>query len=257
MTPQEILAPVPDGRVLVAVSGGPDSTALLIALHEAGRDVVAAHYDHALRDGSDSVARDVGDLCAWLGVVVITERRAEPLGKGSLQAAARELRYAFLERARLTAGAGLVALAHTADDLVEGVVLHLLRGCGLAGMRGMPARRGAFVRPLLSVWRSDIIEFLALRGVEPLQDPANSNDAYARVRVRRDILPALERDRPGIVKRFHRAAGRAAALQESLEGMAATSLSGAGTTRSAVATAPAPVAAELMRQLYPRAAGHQ
>src|SRR5207245_2159021 len=82
-----------------------------------------------------------------------------------------------------------------------------------------------------------IIEFLALRGVEPLQDPANSNDAYARVRVRRDILPALERDRPGIVKRFHRAAERAAALQESLERIAATSLSGAGTTRSAVAAA--------------------
>ena len=247
----------PGHRVLAAVSGGPDSTALLLALIEAGHQIVAAHYDHALQEGSALVAEHVRDLCDRFGVELIVERRNRAMPHGSVQAGARTLRYEFLERARVQAGAEVVAIAHTADDVVEGVVLHLLRGCGLAGMRGMPARRGVFVRPLLSVWRKDIIEFLALRGVEALQDPANSNDAYARVRVRRDILPALERDRPGIVKRFHRAAERAAAMQESLEGIAATSLSGAGTTRSAVATAPAPVAAELMRQLYARAAGHQ
>jgi tRNA(Ile)-lysidine synthase len=68
--------------------------------------------------------------------------------RGSVQAAARALRYEFLERARLWTGSDLVAIGHTADDVVEGVVLHLLRGCGLAGLRGMPARRRQFVRPL-------------------------------------------------------------------------------------------------------------
>jgi len=86
------MAELPTGRVLVAVSGGPDSTALLIALHEAGRDLVAAHYDHALREGSDDVARQVAELCERLNVRLITERRTEPLPRGSLQAAARALR---------------------------------------------------------------------------------------------------------------------------------------------------------------------
>src|SRR5712692_9489522 len=243
-------------RALVAVSGGPDSTALLLALVEEGHKVAAAHYDHALQPGSGRVAEHVRGFCKRLGVEVLIERRESPLPRGSVQAGARTLRYDFLERARVQAGAEVVAIAHTADDVVEGVVLHLLRGCGLAGMRGMPARRGVFVRPLLSVWRSEVADYLRRRGVEALHDPANSNDAYARVRVRRDILPALERDRPGIVRRFHRASIRAAALQKSISGIAGSTL-GAGATRANVAGAPEPVAAEMMRQLYARAGGAQ
>jgi tRNA(Ile)-lysidine synthase len=243
-------------RVLVAISGGPDSTALLLALREEGHDMAAAHYDHALQPGSSNVADHVRGLCERLGVEVVIERRERPMPRGSIQAGARSLRYEFLERARAQAGADVVALAHTADDVVEGVVLHLLRGCGLAGLRGMPARRGVFVRPLLSVWRSDIADYLHRRDIEPLEDPANTNDAYARVRVRRDILPALERDRPGIVRRFHQTAIRAAAWQESISGIASSTLE-AGVTRAAVAAAPEPVAAEMMRQLYARAGGAQ
>ena len=247
----------PDDRVLVAVSGGPDSTALLLALREEGHDVVAAHYDHALQQASGHVADHVRALCQRLGVDAVIERRESPLPRGSVQAGARTLRYEFLERARLRAGADVVAIAHTADDVVEGVVLHMLRGCGLAGLRGMPARRGVFVRPLLSVWRSDVMDYLGLRGVQPLEDPANSNTAYARVKVRREILPALERDCPGIVHRFHAAAARAAALQEAVSEAAGRTLDGDSTTRATVAAAPAPVAVELMRQLYARAGGAQ
>jgi tRNA(Ile)-lysidine synthase len=243
-------------RVLVAVSGGPDSTALLLALVDEAHQVVVAHYDHALQPGSGRVADHVRRLCERLGVEVLIERRERPMSRGSVQAGARALRYEFLERARAQAGADVVAIAHTADDVVEGVVLHLLRGCGLAGLRGMPARRGVFVRPLLSVWRSDVADYLHRRGIEALQDPANSNDAYARVRVRRDILPALERDRPGIVRRFYQASIRATALQESISGIAGSALE-AGATRSAVAASPEPVAAEMMRQLYARAGGAQ
>jgi tRNA(Ile)-lysidine synthase len=208
---------IPAGRVLVAVSGGPDSTCLLVALHQTGRDVVAAHYDHALREGSSDVAAAVAALCNRLGVPLISERRDEPIPKGSVQAGARKLRYAFLERARDQAGAAVVVLAHTADDLVEGAVLHLLRGCGIAGMRGMPARRGRFSRPLLNVWRRDIDSYLAERGVQAYADPANHDLRFARARVRHVILPALERDRPGIIARFHAAAIAAARLQEAAE----------------------------------------
>src|SRR5690242_18818384 len=179
-----LIAPIPAGRVLVGVSGGPDSTALLVALHEEGRDVVAAHYDHALRDGSDAVAMQVARLCERLGVELVTERRREPLPKGSLQAGARALRYAFLERALRMTRADVVVTAHTADDLVEGVILHLLRGCGLAGFRGMPARRGPFVRPMLGVWRRDVMAFLAARGIQAYEDPANVDPRFARVRIR-------------------------------------------------------------------------
>jgi tRNA(Ile)-lysidine synthase len=247
----------PTDRVLVAVSGGPDSTALLLALIEEGDAVVVAHYDHALQPGSDRAADHVRGLCERLGVDVLIERREKPMPRGSVQAGARALRYEFLDRARAQAGADIVAIAHTADDVVEGVVLHLLRGCGLAGLRGMPVRRGVFVRPLLSVWRSDVADYLHRRGIEALQDPANSNEAYARVRVRRDILPALERDRPGIVRRFYQASIRATALQESISGMAESTLNAGVVTRSVVAAAPEPVAAEMMRQLYARAGGAQ
>jgi tRNA(Ile)-lysidine synthetase-like protein len=243
--------------VLVALSGGPDSTALLLALQEEGHLVIAAHYDHALQPASGRMAEHVGDLCRRVGVELLSERRERPMPRGSVQAGARTLRYEYLERVRIQAGADVVAIAHTADDVVEGVVLHMLRGCGLAGLRGMPARRGVFVRPLLSVWRTDVMSYLDRRGVGAVDDPANSDVAYARVKVRREILPALERDRPGIVRRFHAAATRAALLQETVAQTAGRTLDGLSTTRSAVAAAPAPVAMELMRQLYARAGGAQ
>jgi tRNA(Ile)-lysidine synthase len=244
-------------RILVAVSGGPDSTALLTALTEEGHASVAAHYDHALQPGSEASAQHVRGLCERMGIELLAERREKTMPRGSVQAGARALRYEFFERARMQARADVVAIAHTADDVVEGVVLHLLRGCGLAGMRGMPARRGVFARPLLNVWRSEVANYLAQRGIDALQDPANSNSAYARVHVRRDILPALERDRPGIMRRFHSAAARAAALHDSVAGTAERVLDGGATTRSTVAAAPEPIAAELMRQLYARAGGAQ
>jgi len=244
-------------RVMVAVSGGPDSTALLVAARELGCDVVAAHYDHALQAGSAAAAQHVAELCRQQGVDLLTERRYLAVPKGSIQAGARTLRYEFLERARAETGARVVALGHTADDLVEGAVLHLMRGSGLAGLRGMPASRGVYVRPLLSVWRREILDFLARRGIVPLEDPANSNTAYARVRVRHEILPALERDRPGIGRRFYAAAMQAATFQESIENQADAALRTRPLSRSAVAEASEPVAAEMMRILYAQAGGEQ
>ncbi len=242
-------------RVLVAVSGGPDSTALLVAALECGHELVAAHYDHALQPSAQAASEHVAEVCRHLGVELIAERRSSPLSRGSVQAAARKLRYQFLERARIASGADIVALGHTADDVVEGVILHMLRGCGIAGLRGMPASRGVFVRPLLSAWRQDVLDFLERHAMVALEDPANINPAYARVRVRHEILPALEQARPGIKRRFYAAAQRAAALQASIEEQAGGILDAGTLSRSAVVGVPEPVAAELMRQLYSRAGG--
>jgi tRNA(Ile)-lysidine synthase len=243
------------GRVLAAVSGGPDSTALLVALHECGFEVVAAHYDHALRAGSEGVAQQVATLCRRLRVPLITERRATPLAKGSVQAAAREVRYAFLDRACGEAGAQLVAVAHTADDLVEGVVLHLLRGCGLAGFRGMPATRGHYVRPLLGVWRSEVVEFLRRRGIVGYEDPANTDTNFARVNARLNILPAFERDRPGITRRIHAVALNAASWHQSAADEAAAALELGPLTALRFDELPDAVAVEALKLLYSRSGG--
>lgn len=202
---------------LVALSGGPDSTALLLTLQEQGNDVVAAHFDHALRPDSGDDAAWCRALCRRLGVRLVEGRRQAELAKGSLQAAARAARYAFLEASADRLGIETIALGHTADDVVEGLLLHLLRGSALAGLRGMPQRRDRFVRPLLGVWREEIEVLLAERGIHPCRDPSNQDRRFARVRVRHDLLPALERTRPGIKMRLLRTAQLAAELQSRLE----------------------------------------
>jgi len=247
----------PGARVLVAVSGGPDSTALLVAIHELGFELTAAHFDHALRAGSETVANQVGAMCDRLGVPFISVRREAPMPRGSVQAGARILRYEFLERAGAQTGADVVALAHTADDQVEGAVLHLMRGCGLSGLRGMPATRDAFVRPMLTVWRIDVLEFLAKRGIVAYDDPANADLSFARARVRHEILPALERGRPGIGRRFYAAAKQAAALQDAVEREARVLVSAGLPAAPEVARLPEPLAVEVIKALYSRAGGKQ
>ena len=243
------------GRILVAVSGGPDSTALLISMKELGMDIVAAHFDHALRPGSELDARHVATRCDELGVELLTGRREEPLQAGSLQAAARESRHHFLEAARQSTGARAIALGHTADDVVEGVLLHLLRGSALAGLRGMPVTRGAIVRPLLRTWRSEIEAFLAERGVVPLTDPANADLRHARVQVRRRLLPRLESDSPGISVRLWRVAQHATVMQAELEEAAAALVRAGRINVLELAAAPEAVRREALKRLFVSSGG--
>ena len=179
-------------RILVGFSGGPDSTALLLLLREGGCDLVAAHYDHALRPESAADAAWVRDVCDRVGIPLVSERRAAPLRRGSLEAAARAVRYDFLERAATGHRCDLIALAHTADDQAETVVMNLIRGAGPAGLRGMPARRGRVIRPLLSVTRSQILAWLKLRAVTYLEDASNRDLRFLRARVRHLLRPRLD-----------------------------------------------------------------
>jgi tRNA(Ile)-lysidine synthase len=190
----------PGSRLLVAVSGGADSTALLLGLvrvaPEFGLTLAAAHLHHGLRgaeaDGDLAFTRA---LCAELRVPLLaarwdTRRRMRTLGLGG-QNGLRALRREFLRRAARRAGAVAIATAHTADDQLETVLMRLFRGAGLPGLGGMSPRRGRWLKPLLEATRADLEADLRAAGRSWREDASNLSRAYARNRVRHDALPAL------------------------------------------------------------------
>ncbi len=195
-------------RVLLAVSGGPDSTAMLHGLaHLRARlgsiQLEAAVVDHGLRPEAAAEAEAVARGCAALGLGcrVLTLDVSGKRARGeSLQMAARRLRLAALEEAAAAAGCQKIALGHTADDQAETVLFRIVRGTGLRGLAGIPYRRGPFVRPLLDVRRSEVLAFLRRRGIPHLEDPSNGDRRFARARVRREWLPFLAAENPRVVE---------------------------------------------------------
>ena len=190
----------PGCRVLCAVSGGADSMALLTALRalapDLGISVAAAHFDHRLRGAeSDRDRAFVADWCARHEIPLRLghgDVRAAAAAQGrGLEETARDLRYAFLETAAADLGCDRIATAHNADDNAETVLLHLVRGTGLDGLGGIPPRRGALIRPLLGCTRAEIEAYLAAEGVPHVEDSSNADPAYARNRIRRDVMPVL------------------------------------------------------------------
>lgn len=205
----------PGERVLVACSGGPDSTALLDALARLGPprawQLRVAHVDHGLRPGSAKEAELVGGLCARLGLP-FTPLRVE-VGPGpSLQDRARQARHRVLGELAGDLGAGAIALGHTADDQAETVLMRLLTSATPNSLRGMAEREGRLARPLLRVWREATLAYCAALGLEPLDDPSNHDRRFLRSRVRHDLLPALEEVFPGARRRLTVLADRQRAL---------------------------------------------
>ena len=181
-------------RVLVALSGGCDSVALLHLLRfhagDAGITVAAAHFDHAMRPDSEADARWAAGLCRGWGIPFFCERSGEAL---RTEADARQARYAFLRRAAREWGATHLATAHHADDQAETVLFRALRGTGVAGLAGIaPADGTGLVRPLLPFWRREIARWARGQRLRWRDDPTNRGDGAARNRIRR-LLPWLER----------------------------------------------------------------
>lgn len=233
----------PDALLVVAVSGGPDSLCLLHALHgliaAGGPGLHVAHLDHRFR-GAESAADAafVAATAAALGLpATIAQRDVARLGYGRNRlAAARAARYAFLREVAHRIGAQAVATGHQLDDQAETVLLHLLRGAGPAGLRGMlPLRhkaqgtgqhlsalapisddepRAAFclvpfpliVRPLLTTLRAEIDAYCRAQGLQPRDDPSNRAERYARSRLRQTLVPALQRENPQILAALGRTA---------------------------------------------------
>jgi tRNA(Ile)-lysidine synthase len=197
--------------VLVALSAGPDSTALvaaLAALRDAGRigRVTALHIDHGLREGGELDASCARETCARLDVPFESIRVS--VGPGNVQAAARRVRYQALRDAAARQGAARIATGHTSTDQAETLLMRALRGAGARGLSAIPPRRGAIVRPLLDVGRAEVIAFLEAEGLRWREDPTNASPRYARNALRLELLPVLRRLEP----RFERALARAADL---------------------------------------------
>lgn len=239
--------PAAGERVVVAVSGGADSAALLVALDglaKSGRlgvELIVAHLDHGLRGPAGREdALWVAELARSLGLEARTARvavaRRARSARDNLEQAARRARYEFLGATAREAGARAVLTAHTLDDQAETILLRLLRGSGAEGLAGMRAERPLdgrgdvlLLRPLLA-WarRSDTEGFCRASGVEFRQDEMNEDESFARVRVRRRLMPLLETFNPRAAEALARAAQLLGEDSSALEAEAARLLDRAG-----------------------------
>lgn len=204
---RELFAPfAKEKSIVVAVSGGPDSTALLWlaarwhASRKSGPAIVAVTIDHGLRAESTREAKTVKRLAHEIGVIHHTLRWNGAKPKTGLQEAARDARYALLARAAIKAGARYVLTAHTLDDQAETVLLRLLRGSGLSGLQAMQAmsrypdrRELVLARPLLTVPKARLIATLQKAGIPFADDPSNRDPRHTRVRLRA-LMPALVKE---------------------------------------------------------------
>lgn len=202
--------------MLVALSGGPDSSALLHLLDRLrpawGWNLVAGHFDHGVRAGGERRVERIRERLVPREVRLLVGRPEQPLQRD--HATLRRARYGWLRAAAARVDASRIATGHQRDDQAETILFRILRGTGNRGLAGIPARRGTFVRPLLPFARRELESWLAARGVEPLDDPSNRDGRYARTRIRHELLPVLEGQTVNDVSAALVAIGRAAAEVE-------------------------------------------
>lgn len=256
------LADLPSGStVVVACSGGADSLALAAAtVHEAragGWRVVGATVDHQLQEGSAAQAARVVEQLAALGVDETLTARVtvawEPGGEGP-EGAARRARYAVLEQVAEHSRAAVVLLGHTRDDQAETVLLGLARGSGARSLAGMRRAYDVYRRPFLDLSRDDTVTACQVLGLDAWDDPHNSDPGYARVRVRRSVLPVLEEHLgPGVAAALARTAQQLRADADLLDDLAdeqyAALLADGGLPVVGLAALPAALRTRLLRRL--------
>jgi tRNA(Ile)-lysidine synthase len=218
-----------EAPVMVALSGGPDSVALLYAMWRLRGAAVrsgplfAAHLNHRMRPGeADRDEAFVRGLCGRLGVELAVERARGLDSGGNLEERARRTRREFLTRAADSFGVNYIALAHNRDDQAETVLMRLMRGSGVAGLAAIaPVGPGGIVRPLLDVSRYRILKYLDALGAVYVTDSMNSDRRFLRNRIRHELIPNLERDyAQGIGRRLAAIASEMRALDQFLEAMA-------------------------------------
>lgn len=248
--------------LLLAVSGGADSTALALAMasisDRLGLRLEIAILDHGLRPESPREVERVRALAARLGLPFHASRLELPPGRG-LEQRARDARYFELERIRGARGLDLIATAHTASDQAETVLMRLARGSSLLGAGAILERRSAVVRPMLGVTRSDVVDYLAACSQTFSVDPMNADPRFLRTRVRHGVLPGLELAAgPGVERRLADFAGKAAEDEAFLtaladERLAAIRLADGSLDRRGLASLPSPLRSRVLRGELARA----
>lgn len=224
---------VKDRLVVVGVSGGPDSLCLMKAMREAGYPLLVGYFDHRLRPESASDAGKVEKTAARLMMPCVIDgadvRAYADEKKLSIEEAARTLRYRFLFDLARRQKAQAVAVGHTADDQVETVLMHFLRGSGISGLKGMSHRSiiKSFdpdipvVRPLLDTWREETVLYCAVNGIRPVHDVTNDSVNFQRNRIRHLLIPSLETYNPNfretILRMSYSLKGDFAFVMETLE----------------------------------------
>jgi len=250
-------------HVLVAVSGGGDSVALLHLLHRfAARrriDLTVAHLDHALRRGSAGDARFVAGLAASLGLPVVSERRVVAALRRkdeSPEEAARRVRRAFLLETAAAQGAVAIATGHTQDDQAETILMRLARGAGPSAFTAMaPAGPGPFVKPLLGLERDALRRWLKRKRLPFRDDPSNASLAFDRNRVRRLVVPTLAKAvNPAAARHLVEAASRLREDAACLDAMARDRFESMARHRADVLAVPAAALAALPKALATRVA---
>jgi tRNA(Ile)-lysidine synthase len=199
----------PGNRVVIAVSGGPDSVCLLSVLHSLAKDLDltlhVAHLDHMFR-GKESAdeALFVEGLAKKFNIAATIEKIDVPAfcrERGlSAQAGAREVRYGFLANVAESVGDARIATGHTATDQAETFLMRLVRGAGISGLSAIPPKRGNIIRPLIETTREDVLGYLQSAGLVYATDPSNDKPVYTRNRIRTDMLPVLKKFNPRVVE---------------------------------------------------------
>lgn len=224
------------GTILCAVSGGRDSVCLLHYLHsiadECGFSLAAGHYNHHMRPTAQRDEDFVRQLCAELRIPFYTDGAdvvavAKETGRG-VEETGRALRYAYLEELADKIGARRIATAHHMADQAETVLLNLVRGTGPEGLAGIPPVRGKLIRPLLNTPREEIELYLERNGLSCVEDETNENLCFSRNRLRRCVLPELEKINPALRRNIARTAAIVEREDRYLDGLAGEYLSAEG-----------------------------
>ena len=189
----------PNSTIIVGLSGGPDSVALLHILKELkpehNLNLIAAHLDHGWRPESVKDAQFCRELCRQWGVRLVTQKLSEIKSRakfnGSREEFARKIRRQFFDDLMHEHGASAIALGHHANDQIETFFIRLIRGASLTGLTGMRAQHGAYIRPLLNCSKQEILKYLKDNDISYLIDPTNISDEYLRNRIRNKLLPVL------------------------------------------------------------------